>query len=272
MKPSSKLDQQDILNELSQSGLFSITCQLLKIEGGAVNLSYQLVNEQQVYFVKVFTSDEMVVIDRRKQFEQQKQLALLGLAPKPCFLSIAQSFQVDEWISDESLLKEDLPEAEKCRLLAQSLANIHQINNNSALHYSFLDLPEKWREYVLLANVQVSEIENKQIQDWADIWYQSEPQDLCVCHNDLSLQHVIANNSEVIFDWEYAAYSNRYFDIASCIQINQIQSENAGVLMTEYARLTATPIVVVKKKVAVMQPLVSFTNKVWFAAAKTQDS
>lgn len=256
-----------ILDELITSDLFSDSCQLKEIKGGAVNKSYQLIDRHDIYFVKVFISDDITNIDRAQQYTQQQQLALLGMCPKPYYLSSHQSFQVDTWVEGLSLLDADLPDIQKYDYLAQSLVNIHNIENTPALALPNLDLPTKWQEYLSLSQTNLTETESIQIQSWAKVWFTADIEDICVCHNDLSLQHVVVGESRLIFDWEYAAYSNRYFDIASCLLINQASSANEELLLSTYAQLTGIALLDVQTKVANMKPLVNFTNKVWFDAA-----
>nr|WP_268820165.1 phosphotransferase [Paraglaciecola sp. G1-23] len=250
--------------------MFSGDCQINKIVGGAVNLSYQLVNNKQNYFVKVFISDDMVNIDRRRQFIQQQKLASLGIATKPIYLSSEQTFQVDEWAYGTSLLDVEMPEQQKYQALGKALAKIHGIENNPELNLPLLDLPTRWQDYLTKANLALSQSEAVEIEGWTNSWYTAQATDNCVCHNDLSLQHVLFNSSGIIFDWEYAAFSNRYFDIASCLQINQASSSDEQTLITEYAVLSNIPELEVKSKVNAMKPLVKFTNKIWFAAADSK--
>lgn len=263
-----------ILKELSSSDLFTDNCQLTAIKGGAVNKSYQLLDNGRLYFVKVFTTDQVfscediVNIDRAKQFTQQQQLALLGMCAEPYYLSSNQSFQVDTWAEGLSLLDVDLADTQKYSYLAQSLVNIHKIENTPALALPSLDLPTKWQEYLSFSKMNLTTTESSQLKRWTKVWSATDTEDVCVCHNDLSLQHVLVGESRLVFDWEYAAYSNRYFDIASCLLINQANAASEELLLSRYAQLTGIALLEVETKVADMKPLVNFTNKVWCAAAQ----
>ncbi|MDU0355585.1 phosphotransferase [Paraglaciecola aquimarina] len=267
---------QPIYAELHASGVFSSNCQLVEIIGGAVNKSYQLIDNQRRYFVKIFSPDELGGIDRRQQFLRQKELAKLGLAPQPCYLSNKHQFQVDDWVEGQSLLDEQVDVAHKYRQLARSLLRIHKLGNTPILNFLPLDLPQKWQEYIAIAKLKLSAAEQLNISQWTDIWYSADNanhgSNSCVCHNDLSLQHVLLSPSEVIFDWEYAAFSNRYFDIASSLLVNTASIECEQILLLEYANLSDLPLARVISQVGLMKPLVEFTNKLWFMAADKQAS
>ncbi|WP_158968337.1 phosphotransferase [Paraglaciecola sp. L3A3] len=265
-----QLSAQLILEELISSDLFSDNCQLKEIKGGAVNKSYQLLDNDRLYFVKSFTSDEMVNIDRTEQFTQQQHLALLGMCATPHYLSSTQSFQVDTWSEGLSLLDADLTGLQKYRYLAQTLVNIHNIENTAALALPSLDLPTKWQEYLSLSQMNLTATESNQLRQWAKVWSDTDPADLRVCHNDLSLQHVLVGESRIVFDWEYAAYSNRYFDIASSLLINRATLECEQCLLLEYSKITGIDLAKIIQQVTVMKSLAALTNKLWFKAADKQ--
>ncbi|MBL4631060.1 MAG: phosphotransferase [Paraglaciecola sp.] len=259
------LSIQQIRNELILSGLFSERCQLEAIPGGAVNKSFVLLDKQARYFVKVFACDVMVNIDRAEQFSVQKHLAVAGLAPRPCYLSADQHFQVDEWAQGQSLLEAKLTNTEKYQYLANTLANIHSLEKMPTFNLAALDLPAKWREY--LASMQ-TELDLPDMQHLEARWYSMTNEYSCVCHNDVSLQHVLFDASGIVFDWEYAAYSSPYFDIASSLLINHTDLACEHILLAQYAVITGIPLSEVAQKVALMKPIASLTSQLWFAAAK----
>lgn len=266
---TTELSIQQIRDELILSGLFSATCQLEAINGGVVNKSYALTDNQVRYFVKVFAPDIWVNIDRAQQFTQQIQLALAGLAPQPFYLSSAQSFQVDKWAQGQSLLEGKLTQTQKYQYLAKTLAKIHSLENSQTLSLAPLDLPAKWREYIVKSQQKLT-LTN--IQHLEARWVSMTEEHSCVCHNDLSLQHVLFNASGIVFDWEYAAYSSPYFDIASSLLINSTNLECENILLKEYAIITGIPLSEVEQKVTLMKPITHLTNQLWFAAAKGHEA
>ena len=265
---TTELSIQQIRDELILSGLFSATCQLEAINGGVVNKSYALTDNQVRYFVKVFAPDIWVNIDRAQQFTQQIQLALAGLAPQPFYLSSAQSFQVDKWAQGQSLLECKLTQKEKYQYLAKTLAKVHSLENIQKLSFASLDLPTKWREYIAKSQEKLNLTQTLiNMQHLEAIWYSMTEENSCVCHNDLSLQHVLFNASGIVFDWEYAAYSSPYFDIASSLLINKATLVCEKILLKEYANITCIPLSEVEEKVTLMKPIADLTNQLWFAAA-----
>jgi thiamine kinase-like enzyme len=265
-----ELSIQQIRDELILSGLFSATCQLEAIQGGVVNKSYALTDNQSRYFVKVFAPELSVNMDRTQQFKQQIQLALVGLAPQPLYLSPCQCIQVDKWAHGQSLLEGDLTPTQTYQYLAKTLAKIHSFKDIQTLNLASLDLPAKWREYI--ARRSQEKLILTKLQHLESRWYSMTEEHSCVCHNDLSLQHVLFNATGIVFDWEYAAYSSPYFDIASSLQINRANVECENILLMEYAIITGMPLSEVQHKVTLMKPIVNLTNQLWFSAAQGHEA
>lgn len=251
---------------MAESGVFTGHCELRQIEGGAVNLSYQLKNAGNTYFVKVFTSDVMTDIDRKAQFQQQAYLASLGFAPRPVFIDPRINFQVDTWVEGQSLKELAIPIDEKLRFLGCRMADVHSELDHDAMGLRALDLPAKWQDYAEIA--QVSDSVADEISRLGHVWYTDIAQVQCVCHNDMSFQHLVYSASGIIFDWEYSAYSSPYFDLAACLQVNQESYVNARPLLEGYADKTGSDLSVVESRVEAMLPLAEFTNRLWFLAAE----
>jgi thiamine kinase-like enzyme len=254
-----------IRGELASSGKFSQECVIQPIQGGAINQSYQLLDNGNHYFVKAFSADPVAIIDRATQFAQLRYLASAGFASTPIYLSQQQSFQVDNWVESPNLLHCGLTSEQQYRLLAQSLAKIHTLANGHQLKLAPLDLPAAWLHYIDLIGTKLTAGQLDNMLHMADYWRHETNAESTVCHNDLALQHVTM--AKLVFDWEYSAYSCRYFDIAACLTVNNATPRQAQLLISEYAKVTGLAAQLLKDKVAKMQPLFTFTNQLWCTAA-----
>ena len=232
-------------------------------KGGAVNSSYILTTPSQCFFMKTFESDQVNQLNRKELFDVQKIIWQHGLACEPIYLSDAHSFQLDAWVESHTLATNELGEEQKYIQLANALSQIHGLEMDGPL----LDLPLQWANYLKRLPKSNFIKEHKLAQSLANIWYQAPKSDLVFCHNDLSLQHVTVQTPPIIFDWEYCAYSNRYFDIAACIEVNQLNGHQQESLLVQYAKLSNVALDILTEKVNDMLPLVNLTSHLWYCAA-----
>ncbi|WP_166424971.1 phosphotransferase [Paraglaciecola sp. 20A4] len=232
-------------------------------KGGAVNSSFLLTTPTQCFFMKTFESDQVNQLNRQELFGIQKVIWQQGLACEPIYLSNAHSFQLDAWVQSQTLENSKLGEEQKNIQLANALSQIHGLQIDGPL----LDLPRQWASYLKLLPKSKFIKEYTLAQNLADIWYQAPKNDLVFCHNDLSLQHVTVQTPLTIFDWEYCAYSNRYFDIAACIEVNQMNRHQQENLLIHYAKLSNVALDILTKNVNNMLPLVNLTSHLWYCAA-----
>lgn len=237
---------------------------------GLSNKAYQLDYDGQRYFMKELTSNSFVLLDRKNLFELQQRLSEESLAPKPVHLDHQGRFQIDEWVEEGDFLKGTLSQEQKLGGLAKILAYTHTRKVNAAK----LDLQKALSHYTqqikLEIDLQLSEhIENFERQ------YQQTNESL-LCHNDLSLLHCHSSHSHLAFDWEYAAIGNRFFDIASCIEINKFGADDSERLIERY--LLEAKRVGIKSQytdkqvfdnVNTLRPIVTFTNDLWVLASQS---
>lgn len=237
---------------------------LKALNGGTINSSYRLETSNKRYFIKTFESDRTTLLDRKKLFDLQMILAAKGLAVKPIYLSTSRDFQIDQWIDIPTLDLVNISDVTITKSLASALSTVH----HSGVNAPELDLPSQWKHYLSLIDVPISASEQQTIDSYAAIWYQACSTKVVFCHNDLALSHVTFSQPSRIFDWEYCALSCPYFDIASCIIINGFSLKDEASLCLFYAHYTEQRLSEVIAKVTMMKPLVKFTNKLWYEAAR----
>ena len=233
-------------------------------KAGAVNTSYCLTTPSGRFFMKMFESDQVNQLDRQQLFDIQKAVWQKGMACEPVYLSTAAGFQLDAWVQSHTLENSTLREDVKAHQLADALHRIHSLD----IEGHRLNLPAQWAGYLSQLPQQPYWKEHEEARELAGIWSATPAHDLVFCHNDLSFQHVTAEQPNVIFDWEYCALSNRYFDLAACIEVNNLNYDVQTCLLSRYAQLTQLPFPLVLQKTTEMLPLVNLTSRLWYAVAE----
>jgi thiamine kinase-like enzyme len=248
--------------ELASLDFIQLDFHLNALNGGTVNSSYLLETSNNKFFVKTFESDNVAILDRKRLFDIQTELADKGLAVKPIYLSKLRDFQIDQWLDTPTLDQSDVSNLTITKGLACALSNVHRVKINAPK----LDLPRQWQHYMNLIGVSVSSSEQQTLDSYAAIWYQACSKSTVFCHNDLASSHVCYSQPSIIFDWEYCAISCRYFDLASCIVVNGLSSTDEASLCAFYAQYSEKRLSGVIAKVNTMKPLVELTNKLWYQA------
>lgn len=238
--------------------------ELKAFNGGTINSSYRLETSNQSYFVKTFESNKIALLDRKKLFDIQLELADKGLAVKPVYLSKSCDFQIEQWLETPTLDLANISNLNMTKRLAATLSIIH----NTKINAPKLDLPRQWQHYMSLIDVPVLSSEQQVLDSYTAIWHQACSTKAVFCHNDLALSHVTLAKPSKIFDWEYCALSCPYFDLASCIVINGFSSTDEASLCAFYAQYNEQRLSEVIANVIIMKPLVELTNKLWYEAAR----
>jgi len=253
-----------IIAELGDIEFVQSDFHLKALNGGTVNSSYRLETSNKSYFVKTFESDKIVILDRKRLFDIQQELAVKGLAVKPVYLSKALDFQIDQWLDTPTLDQADVSNLAMIKNLASALSIVH----NTKLNAPELDLPRQWQHYMGLIDVAFSSSEQKTIDSYGAIWHRACSTKAVLCHNDFASSHVTYSQPRIIFDWEYCAISCPYFDLASCIVINGFGTTDEATLCAYYAQYSEQRLSEVITKVTTMKPLVELTNRLWYQAAQ----
>jgi len=248
--------------ELEDLDFLQSDFQLKAFNGGTVNSSYRLETSNKSYFVKTFESDKIVLLDRKKLFEIQLELADKGLAVMPVYLSKSHNFQIDEWLDMATLDQADVSKLNRVKSLASALSTIHKTNINAPV----LDLPLQWQHYMSLIDLPVSASQQHTLVSYAAIWHQACITKAVFCHNDLSSSHVTYAQPSKVLDWEYCAISCPYFDLASCVAVNGFGHADEASLYAFYAQYSEQRLSDVIAKVTTMKPIVELTNRLWYKA------
>lgn len=257
MKHNNQLIQQR-LDQLTFLGPLQ-AIELLE-QQGAINRTYKIQAGETFFLVKEFARIGEKKLDRKAQFDLQSKVAKHGLAPCPRYLSPQQDLWVEDWHQHQKS-GAPLARAKKIELIASTLARLHQIE----IECEPLLLIQDWYSYLKsLPNSQRTEF-SKQIELLKPQWNSIKKEHLACCHHDLSFANISMDGSGVCFDWEYAALSSIYYDLASSIVASQLDSKDTDLLIYSYATVRAFQVESVKKEVNKMLPLARLTQKLWYA-------
>jgi thiamine kinase-like enzyme len=237
---------------------------------GLSNSAFQLTYEGQHYFLKELTSNNFVLLDRESLFELQKKLSNKRLAPRPVYLDPKHRFQIDEWIAGDDFTCATLSQEQKLLGLANILADTHTCNIKAPQ----LNLLRALQHYSQRIKLENSQHLSEQLDSF-EYQYQQTNESV-LCHNDLSLAHCYSLKENLAFDWEYSAVGNRFFDVASCIEINKLNGDDAELLVALYiqeskrrkleSRYSDKQVV---ENINTMRPIVTFTNDLWVLASQS---
>ncbi|MEW9798193.1 phosphotransferase [Alteromonas sp. CYL-A6] len=227
---------------------------------GTVNSVFKLYDAQQAFAVKWVGEDTFSGIDRFHQFVLQEQLARRGMAPRPVWLSDDGRLWVEVWVNTACVPVE----TDVVYTLASVLAHIH----NQPVTARPLNLEARWEHYIEVAGLDAASALVKQADQLRPRLRasQSSTNDLVLCHNDLSYGHIIDQQHHIVVDWEYSAMGNRFFDLASCVMINDLSERQSERLCFYYAEQAGLPLHQVTRALAVQSDIVALTNELWQSA------
>lgn len=249
------LDGHELIN--TKSADFSIEY----IVAGTINYNFKVSDGERSVLMKVFKQGSVLPINRNDVFALQQQLAILNLAPYPLLLSDDNTIYFEQWLDGLSIGQVAQNNPNAITSLATTLYSIH----NNYIYAPILPLEQHWDAYLKLitspSNELIAEVSN--MKTMLRAYEELNKGDYVLCHNDLNIDH-LCHNSEKVIDWEYAACGCRYYDIASCADINELSHEDCMLLCEEYANLSSQNIVEVQQKVQNVYKLVRFTSKLWY--------
>ncbi|MCO7224370.1 phosphotransferase [Pleionea sp. CnH1-48] len=251
---------QHILAELQSSGNFETPLTIQPVAGGEVNHSFVLLSGEQRFFLKLFEQDELLPAGRDAQYELQLRLSKHHLAMEPVYFNHELGCQVESWFDGDNLLKLDAAIEQKIDILAETLAAIH----NTDINAQPLPLPEVWQRYIEAAKLDIDPSLRDRVERAERIFADTKTSSKVLCHNDLSLQHVGLSSSRMVFDWEYAAMGNRYFDLASCIDVNGFDGSQAQLLLNKYCGFSGIEEEHALASTLQQDELVKLTCELWF--------
>ena len=216
-------------------------------------------------------------------FALQQRLFVIGIAAEPIYLSPHISSSTHAKPNEQGLLWVEAfvpAETEQAQALTQTLARalaqLHQTPTATPTDKSTdkpirqLDPIKQCKALIRALHAghnandsstacSLSQALDILINDMQD--FQHIDDTPVLCHNDLHLDHIRAN--DVCVDWEYAALGPRYFDVAMCIVINQLTPTAQTQLLKEYAQHTDCDVDTATQQTALYIRLALIINRAW---------
>ncbi len=261
------MQKQEKINELVWEYVNSLSwassCfQLTPLNTNSSNQTYQLVIDNKRYFVKHFGKTHFIPFDRKRIFNVQGELSEHGFAARPISLSSDKTIQIEEWVQKTEISSRKQMICTAATILAQ----LHQVVSTTGI----LDLPEHWQQYLVLCSPENKYDYEQRIEQNLHLWRSSDL--TCLCHHDLSFEHLSSLGSRIVYDWEYAAMSNPYFDLASAIEVNHLSKMEIPIFLNIYQQHASVKLSHdIEEKVSVMEPVVTLTAELWWEAYNNQN-
>ena len=178
---------------------------------GHSNLIYLLETKNEKYLIRKF----QITLDRKKEFLIQKKAFLKHIGAKPILLDEKNGLMITKYLEGKHQTKLTQHQLKKIALLLKKLhkINVRQKQNHFKENFSFKDKKVKHAFMVL----------NK------------EPKEYALGHNDLHAKNIIfTKNAIKLIDWEYARYSDIYFDLVSIIIEYKLNRKDTNTFLKSY--------------------------------------
>ena len=178
---------------------------------GNSNLIYLLTTKDQTFIVRKF----QISLDRKQEFSIQKKAFLKNIGANPILLDEKNRLMITAYLKGKHQTKLSQQELKKIALL---LKRLHKINvpkkrNNFKENFKFKEKKVK-KAFILL---------------------EKEPKEYALGHNDLHAKNIIfSKNSIKLIDWEYARYSDIYFDLVSIIIEYKLNKKDSKTFLRSY--------------------------------------
>jgi len=233
--------------------------EIQQLVSGQSNQTLRLRTDTEDYVLKRWRYEQVFAVDRELEVSIQKQLAQHSIAPEVLDYHVAQGWLLQPYCQAPSLQQVMLSPLIKATVLAEVLSKIHAVRVDVPT-WSMAERVEHYLQKLRSVNsalaAQMSE-ELLPMQPLLDEWL-SYP---VLCHNDLSMNHILMTDPIKVIDWEYSGIGHPLFDIASVITVNQLSDEMALRLITEYEKITHYQID--QQRLAQWCEFVEWLNKVW---------
>ncbi len=200
--------------------------------------------------------------DRRCELKVHQLASDAGFTPQ--VLAYNDHYQLQEYFPGEVLSNSPLT-SETVNLLALQLTKIHHL---PAVYAQKQSLSSNLKQLKKNRNKHIDQQRFSRILQLALVLDKHSPKNL-LCHGDLSLNNLVINSREEvkILDWEYAALACPAYDLASCICINQLNSQQQEVLLREYYVLNKgnlrCSLPVLQKECSLYLTVFDYLNALW---------
>ncbi|MFA6692642.1 MAG: phosphotransferase [Acholeplasmataceae bacterium] len=201
--------------------------------GGMSHLTYHIEIHGVDYTYRVIGKDGNLFVDRKIEYQNLKTIEPLELCNETVYFDVETGEKAAKYVEGTPLSQMDykpyLPH------IVKVLKKLHHTSLKPASDYGLINRLNLYESYT-------NDLSPKYIalkKAWIDM-YEKERSDKpkVFCHNDAQRSNfVIAPDKVYLLDWEYAAYNEFYYDIAS---FGNVQFEDALELLDVYLEREAT--------------------------------
>jgi len=233
--------------------------EIQELASGQSNQTLWLRTKTEDYVLKRWRYEQVFAVDRELEVSIQKELAQQTLAPDVFDYDVEQGWLLQPYYQAPSLQQMTLSPLSKATVLAETLSKIH----NTRVDIPAWSMTERVEHYLQQLRSVNSAVAGQMSQKLAPMqplledWL-SYP---VLCHNDLSMNHILMTEPVRVIDWEYAGIGHPLFDIASAIVVNELSDDVAVQLIAEYERVAHYQID--RQRLAQWCEFVEWLNKVW---------
>ncbi len=239
--------------------------QLNTLREGQVNTAWRVMTPSRHYFLKYQGAATHNGIDRVQEVRLQRALYISHLTPHVIAYSRDYAWLLCEWIDAPTLAAAD-PQRQVA-VLANTLVQIHQQTPPLA-RWSLRRRVDNYLTAVgQYAPAKARALRSK-LHQYRHLLAEWEQGEAVFCHNDLAFEHVLLAPKVKVVDWEYAGYGHAYFDLASAVEINQLDQSQCQQLCDEYNKLNGKQLEV--EELAHWRGLLRAINELWHAAQQCQ--
>ncbi|RUO67027.1 phosphotransferase [Idiomarina ramblicola] len=229
------------------------------LTSGQSNHTLRVTTDTEDYVLKRWQHERLFAVDRELEVTVQEQLAKSALAPEVIDHHLEQGWLLQPYYQAPSLQQVTLSPLMKASVLAEMLSKIHHTRIEIPVWSMAARVEHYLQQLQLLDSSLASNMraELLPMQPLLEDWL-SYP---VLCHNDLSMHHILMTAPIRVIDWEYAGIGHPLFDIASTIKINKLSHEMIKRLITDYEKLTHYQ--VDPARLTQWCEFVEWLNKVW---------
>lgn len=229
------------------------------LTSGQSNQTLRLESDSTDVVLKRWQNDDLFKVDRRLEVSIQKTLADIGVAPGVLGWNDKEGWLLQPYLQAPSLSQERMPSSQKATVLAEVLATVHACRP-TVQRWHLNDKVEHYLHKLATYNEHEADLfrqEKPRYQPTINRWLEYP----VLCHNDLSMNHILMTTPVTIIDWEYAGIGHPLFDIANTIVMNKLDKTTVDHLLDHYEQRTEYQ--VEWADIAEWVDLVDWLNNLW---------
>jgi Ser/Thr protein kinase RdoA (MazF antagonist) len=237
---------------------------IVPLDSGTTGTSYRIDTSQSQYVAKLFSGGADNLLGPEAQFGLFESLSRAGIAPRPVLCEPLAGLLVTEFMGDAAAVDAaEFRAPQRITEVAKLIRSLHQID---------ADIPafapaEYSRRYIerLGGKAALSDPNRRLYDELLELAAGLGGKPDCLCHNDLTADNILFGPSPVLIDFDYAVLAAPIVDLASVVVMNDFDSDNQSLLLSEYYRGHQVPFSAAE--FARVQRLVRLLSHFWSLAS-----